>query len=102
MELSEPIACTLTSAGLATQGERWRTLTENFGLDRVETAEGLLLRFACHAAVEAELRALVAIESECCSWASWDIQRDEDALVVVVRSSGEGAATLHSMFTRLG
>lgn len=102
MELSEPAACTLTQTDLRTQRERWLALGERFGLARVETADGLRLRFRYGPAVQRELRALVAIESECCSWAAWSVERENNVLVVAARSTGDGVPTLHSMFTQLG
>jgi len=99
-ELSELVACTLIDTDLKTQQERWIDLGENFGLGRYETDDGLRLTFRDHPAVEAELRALVAVENECCSWASWRIERDGGgALVMAARSQDNGIAALHGMFT---
>src|SRR5262245_17092614 len=99
-ELSELVACTLIDTDLKTQRERWITLGESFGLGRFETDDGLRLTFRDHPAVEAELRALVAVENECCSWAAWSVERAGDgALVMAARSEGEGVAALHGMFT---
>ena len=99
-ELSELVACTLIDTDLKTQRERWLNLGGNFGLGRYETDDGLRLTFKDHTAVEAELQALVAVENECCSWAAWSIERDEDgALVMAARAQGEGIAALHGMFT---
>lgn len=100
MEPSELVACALSNADLRTQRERWLALGENFGLHRVETDEGFRLRFRYQPAVEDELRALVAVENGCCSWARWDVERDGEALVMVARSTGDGVAKLHSMFTQ--
>lgn len=102
MELSELVACTLTATDLKSQRERWRALGENFGLARTETDDGLRLRFRDHPAIEEELHALVAAENECCSWASWTVERDGDGLVMAARSKDEGVATLHTMFTHFG
>jgi hypothetical protein len=98
MKLSELIACTLTRTDLKTQRERWLNLGDNFGVRREETEDGLRLFFTDHPAVERELRALVAVENDCCSWAAWSVERDHGALVMAVRSQGEGISTLHSMF----
>jgi hypothetical protein len=98
MELSELIACTLTDANLKTQRERWLALGESFGLGRTETQDGLRLRFRGDPAIEAELEALVAVENDCCSWAAWTVEHDDDALVMAARSRGDGIATLHGMF----
>ena len=50
------------------------------------------------AAFEQELRALVAVENDCCRWASWSVDRKEGVLVMAARSKGEGISTLHGMF----
>jgi hypothetical protein len=63
---------------------------------RAETADGLRLRFRPEA--EEELRALAATETECCSWATWTVERDAGTIVLDVRSTAAGVATLHEMF----
>jgi hypothetical protein len=100
MELSELVACTLIETDLKTQRERWLALGENFGLGRTETADGLRVRFQYRPAIEEELQALVAVENDCCSWAAWNVEREDDVLVMAARSKGEGVATLHTMFTQ--
>jgi hypothetical protein len=100
-ELSELVACTLTDTDFKTQRERWLNLGANFGLERIETDDGLRLSFRAHPAVERELRALVEVENECCSWADWSVARDDGVLTMSARSQGDGVATLHSMFTKL-
>jgi hypothetical protein len=95
MTLDELVACTLTETNLKTQRERWVNLGENFGLGREEADDGLRLTFENHPAVEAELRALVEVENECCGWAAWSVE----PLVMAARSQGDGIAALHGMFT---
>ena len=97
-EITELVACTLTATYLKTQRERWINVGTNFGLARVETADGLQLTYQDHPAVEQEVRALVALENDCCSWASWSVDREEGVLVMAARSQGEGISTLHGMF----
>jgi hypothetical protein len=94
----ELVACTLTDADLKKQRERWLDLGANFGLGREATSDGLRLAFTDHPAVERELRALVAVENECCGWAAWSVERDKGILVMAARSKGEGIAALHTMF----
>jgi hypothetical protein len=101
MELSELVACTLSDTALKTQCERWLTFGENVGLGREETADGLRLSFRYHPQIPEELEALVAVENECCSWASWSIELEGDTLVMAARSKGTGVTTLHGMFTQL-
>ena len=102
-ELDELVACTLIEADLKTQQDRWINLGENFGIDRIPTDDGLRLRFRYHPQVAAELQTLIAVENDCCAWASWTTERDDDgSLVMVARSHHDGVATLHTMFTQAG
>jgi hypothetical protein len=92
------IACDLGAGGAAAQAERWLRLGQEAGLGRAETADGLELRFRDEAAVERELRELASVESRCCAWARWEVDRANGELVLRVRSTPEGAAALHAMF----
>ena len=96
MTKSIDIACTLGVAGLAAQGRRWERLLARALTGRAETADGLRLSFQPEA--EDELRALVAVETGCCAWAAWTVEPAAGAVVLDVRSAGEGIATLHAMF----
>jgi len=100
MELSELVACTLSDTDLKSQRERWLALGENFGLGRQETEDGLRVSFRSHPAIREELDALVAVENECCAWADWSVEGDDDVLVMAARSEGTGVETLHGMFTQ--
>jgi hypothetical protein len=91
------IICTLTGHDLAEQAARWRRLRASAAVERRPTADGLRVTFRDDPSVEAELRALVAVENECCGWASWQVTRDEGGLVMHARSTGHGIATLHGM-----
>lgn len=95
-ESQDPIACTLTSADLAAQVKRWVKLMSRAMTERTETADGLRISFRPSA--EQELRALAAVETECCSWAAWTVEASAGKAVLEVRSTPEGAATLHGMF----
>lgn len=95
-----PVACTLSEADLSAQAERWTRLWRSAGLRRVETDDGLRLTFHDDGPVEDELRALVAVESTCCAWATWTVAREDGALAMHAVSSGEGVATLHLLLTR--
>jgi hypothetical protein len=91
-----PVACTLGSTGLAAQARRWQRLIGRALTGRAETADGLRLTFRPGA--EDELRALVAVETGCCAWATWTVEPTDGAVVLDVRSAAEGIATLHAMF----
>ena len=93
-----PVACTLGSAELGMQAERWRKLYAGAGTERAETGDGVRLRFRRDVAVERELRELVAVENECCAWAAWTIEADACELVLEVRSTGDGIPVIHGWF----
>ena len=91
-----PVACTLGVADLAAQRQRWEQLMARALTGRAETADGLRLSFRPEA--EDELRALVAVEAGCCAWADWTVEPAAGAVVLDVRSAGEGIAAVHTMF----
>ncbi len=96
-----PVACALTPADLAAQGARWERLAARAMTERAETADGLRISFRADPGAEDELRGLVAVEARCCPWASWTVETSAGQLVLDVRSTGEGVAALHRMFTGL-
>ena len=91
-----PIACTLTSADLAVQARRWQRLITWALTTRTEAADGLRLSFRAEAADE--LRALVAVEAECCPWARWTVTAGPGEVTLNVRAPDGGAAAVHEMF----
>jgi len=93
-----PVACALTSAGLAAQAGRWERLAARAMADRTETEHGLRIRFRPEPGTEEELRALVAVENECCSWATWTVETSPAHIVLDVRAAGAGVTVLHGMF----
>ena len=93
-----PVACSLGSAGLAAQAGRWARLAARAMAGRIETEHGLRIRFRPEPGTEEELRALVAVENECCSWATWTVETRPDHVVLDVRAADAGVTVLHSMF----
>ena len=97
MDKTTPVACTLTPVELAAQGERWHRLIARAMTERAETSDGLRICFRPEA--EEELRALAPGDG-CCPWATWTVSRTPATIVLDVRSTAEGVATLHGMFGR--
>jgi hypothetical protein len=95
---SRAVACTLGTADLAAQAERWRRLYADAGSERIVTAEGVRVRFRRDSAVEQELQALVAVEVGCCAWAQWTVEEQAEELVLDVRSAGTGIPVIHGWF----
>jgi hypothetical protein len=96
-----PVACSLTQAGLAVQASRWTRLADRAMTERTKTAHGLRMGFRPEPGAEQELRELVAVETECCPWATWTVETSPGQIVLDIRSAGEGIAALHDMFTSL-
>ena len=96
-----PVACSLTPAGLAAQASRWTRLADRAMTERTKTAHGLRMGFRPEPGAEQELRELVAVETECCPWATWTVETSAGQVVLDIRSAGEGIAALHAMFTGL-
>jgi len=96
-----PVACTLTTAGLAEQAGRWERLAAFALAERAETERGLRLSFRPEPGAEQELRHLVAVENECCRWASWTVRTRAGHIVLDISSTGDGIPALHSMFSGL-
>ena len=83
------IACTLGPRDLAAQRRRWQALTI---IARQETPDGLRVTFA--PSDEDELRALIAVENECCAWATWSV----DGSVLTVSSEGHRVTAARQLF----
>src|SRR5262245_19248080 len=92
------IACTLGSNDLRTQSERRTKLIAGAGTRRAITETGLRLHFRRDPAAERELRELVAVEAECCAWATWTVEADTNELVLEIRSTGHGVSVVHGLF----
>ena len=95
-QVSSATACTLRSAQLARQAERWHVLYAEAGIRRTVTHSGLRVSFRPDPAVEDELRALVATERECCGWADWSIHATTDELRLEVSGAGDDIPVLQS------
>jgi hypothetical protein len=98
---SVPVACSLTVEGLAEQAGRWARIAARAMTGYTKTADGLRLVFRPEAGIEEELRALVAVETECCPWATWTVAASATELALDVRATGDGIAALHGMFAGL-
>ena len=87
------IACSLDQIGLSDRRQSWHTLSERALLDIAMTGNGLRLSFRPGHDVEVELRRLVALERDCCSFADWSVQPDGDRLVLAVSGDDDEAVT---------
>jgi hypothetical protein len=92
------VACSLAAADRGAQIDSWKQLARRAMTQRAQTARGLRVSFRTGPGIEDSLRQLAAVESECCSWATWAVERhDEEVVLDVSSTTEEGIATLHSM-----
>lgn len=98
---SVPVACSLTTEGLMEQAGRWARLAARALTRHILTADGLRLDFRPEPGIEEELHALVAVETQCCPWATWTVLASATQLALEVRATGDGITALHGMFTGL-
>ena len=98
---SVPVACSLTMEGLAEQAGRWVRIAARAMTGHTKTADGLRLVFRPEPSIEEELRALVAVETRCCPWASWTVGASATELALEIRATGDGITALHGMFAGL-
>jgi hypothetical protein len=102
MTCMERVACTLDLSPMRKRRRRWLTLADGAFVERVETTEGLRLVFRQGDGVEAELRELAHLESECCAFARWTVDTGDGlAMLDVTGASAEAVAALHAMFRSL-
>lgn len=91
---STPIACTLSAAELPGRLAEMRAIGAT-SLEHVErtdtTAE---LRFRAAVDTLARLAAIVAAESRCCAFLTFDLRERDDAIVLRIASPAEEAARL--------
>jgi hypothetical protein len=96
-----PVACSLTTEGLAEQAGHWARIAARAMTGLALTADGLRLVFRPEPGIEEELCALVAVETRCCPWATWTVQASATEVALDVRATGDGIAALHGMFAGL-
>jgi hypothetical protein len=92
------VTCTLGASDLKEQARRWTELRRRAERRQAETPAGKRVYFAAEDGVAEELGALVAVERECCAWASWTVERQGDDVVLEIASSGEGVPAIRRMF----
>jgi hypothetical protein len=99
---TDQVACTLSTTDMAAQARRWDQLIAQAMTSSSQTTDGIRLRFRNEPSVQAELDQLVAVERQCCPWASWTVRSNDSELVLEARATGLGVATLHTFDGRSG
>ena len=96
-----PIACTLSPDGLQARLALIETLAADGMIDRTPTAAGLRVRLRDTPEIEQRTRELVAAESRCCAFLTFDVARHDGHLVLSI-SGPEDARPVIDMFFEPG
>ena len=96
---SAPMACTLGAGEMAGRAARWATLTSRSLMRAARSERGMRLVFAADPGVADELRSLIAMERDCCAFASWSVHEHGAELALDVTGDGPDAvAAVQSLF----
>jgi hypothetical protein len=93
-----PIACTLTSDGMAARLALIDALTADGLIDRTPTAAGLRVRLRDSPQIEERTRELIAAESLCCPFLDFNLDRDGGDLVLDVTGPQDARAVIDLFF----
>jgi MerR family copper efflux transcriptional regulator len=98
-----PVACTLGAGDLADRVARWKAVAARADGERSATEHGIRLSFTAAPGVADELRDLAALESDCCSFATWTVHEDSGQVTVdITGETPTGATAIQDMFATLG
>jgi len=86
-----PACCSLDETDFAERRERWRRLAARALISVERTADGGRQRLRAADGVEDELRALIALEADCCPSLSFVLSVGEE-LVLEIRGPADAAS----------
>lgn len=95
---TEPIACTLVGGEQVERRRRWEELCRRSLMQMIRTVDGVELHFSNTPVAEAELRSLVVLERDCCSFARWVLSQEGDQLVLQVSGAPGAEAAVQALF----
>ena len=96
--MDQPIACSLSSAGLAERVRQLAALRRNAMLDRSPIAGGERLVFADAPGIESSLREAIAAEAECCGFLTLTLAREGDRLRLDVTGPDMARPIIEELF----
>jgi hypothetical protein len=79
-----PVACTLGPDDGAARMQRWEALSARGRLSARRRGHLLEVRYEPVSGLREELQALAAADRACCSFAEWQVTREEDHIVLHV------------------
>ena len=97
MKNLNPVVCTLTTVQRLWRGQSWKRSLRRYAARVDRLPDGVSIELKTDAPL-AELRALVAAESECCRWMNLDLQERADPPVLrITADTDEGVKTIVAM-----
>lgn len=94
----EPVACALAGEEQVGRRRRWEELCRRSLIELTRTADGVELRFDKEPSAGAELRSLVVLERDCCSFARWMVHEDDGQLALHVGAAPDAVAAVQALF----
>jgi len=92
LNLSEPVACTPTSAAQRAVIKRIRAELAPRVLTRERLLDGVCLRFAVAPGLRKKIDQLVELDKGCCAFLEYKVESDAQIITLTVRSQGRGIA----------
>ncbi|HEX8123098.1 MAG TPA: hypothetical protein VF549_17740 [Solirubrobacteraceae bacterium] len=92
--MSLPIACSLTAAELPDRLREIASIGRDALLDARVAPGRATLRFAARPGIRDRLDALVAAESACCAFLTFEVREDDAQIVLDIRGPEEGQLVL--------
>jgi hypothetical protein len=96
--MEKPIACTLPPADLRARGDHIAQIAQRALRSREPLERGARLTFAGDAVTERDLRDLIAAESQCCAFLTFDLEREDDALRLDVTGPEDAQPIIAQLF----
>jgi hypothetical protein len=93
------LACSLSPAGLRERKVLIDRLLAQSATDPVPISGGVQARFGHSPAIERELRALVALEAECCAFLSITVTHRDDLVVLEITGPPAAQSLIDELFT---
>jgi hypothetical protein len=97
-----PIACTLSPDGLQARLALIDALAADGLLDRTPTASGMRVRLRDDPGIEQRTRELVAAESRCCAFLTFELGRDAGDLVLDITGPEDARPVIDLFFAPEG
>jgi hypothetical protein len=96
------VACSLGPEDHSARRTRWQQIRTRALIDVFATQRGVRLIFRDDPGVEEDLRQLVSLEGECCSFADWSLRAQSGDLLLDVSADGDASAVVREMLSRTG